>query len=75
MFELMSVKEGDGFDCRKIQTVSSTQEQWCRQLVKEHGEAQRREINMRLCMSGPCVEKYLRDNEVEVEEDWICKTE
>ena len=23
--------------------------------------------------SGPCVEKYLRENEVEVEEDWICK--
>ena len=30
---------------------------------------------MCLCMSGPCVEKYLRENEVEVEEDWICKTE
>ena len=30
-------------------------------------------INMCLCMSGPCVEKYLRENEVEVEEDWICK--
>lgn len=28
---------------------------------------------MRLCMSGPCVERYLRENEVEVEEDWIFK--
>lgn len=60
---------------RKIRFASNIQEQWYRKFVKEHGEAQRRKINMRLCMSGPCVEKYLRDNEVEVEEDWICKTE
>jgi hypothetical protein len=35
------VEEGNGFDYRKIQIASNTQEQWCRQFVKEHGEAQR----------------------------------
>lgn len=71
----MPVEEGDGFDCTKIRIASNIQEQWCEQFEKEYGEARRREINMRLCMSGPCVEKYLRENEVEVEEDWICKIE
>ena len=71
----MPVKEGDGFDCRKIRIASNIQKQWCENFEKEQGKEQRWENNMRLCMSGPCVEKYLRDNEVEVEEDWICKTE
>jgi hypothetical protein len=71
----MLVEEGYGFDCRKIRIASNIQKQWCEKFEKEHGEAQRWEINMRLCMSGPCVEKYLRENEVEVEEDWICKIE
>ena len=60
---------------RKIWIAPNIQEQWCEQFEKEYGETRRREINMRLCMSGPCVEKYLRENEVEVEEDWICKIE
>ena len=69
----MPAEEGYGFDCRKIRIASNIQKQWCEKFEKEHGEEKRWEINMRLCMSGPCVEKYLRENEVEVEEDWICK--
>ena len=71
----MPVEDGYGFDCTKIRIAPNIQEQWCGQFEKEYGEARRQEINMRLCMSGPCVEKYLRENEVEVEEDWICKIE
>ena len=71
----MPVEDGYGFDCTKIRIAPNIQEQWCGQFEKEDGEARRQEINMRLCMSGPCVEKYLRENEVEVEEDWICKIE
>ncbi len=69
----MPVEDEYGFDCTKIRIALNIQEQWCEQFEKEYGEARRWEINMRLCMSGPCVEKYLRENEVEVEEDWICK--
>lgn len=71
----MPVEEGYGFDCRKIRIASNIQEQWCERFEMEYGEAQRWKINMHLCMSGLCVEKYLRDNEVEVEEDWISKIE
>ena len=71
----MPVEEGYGFDCRKIRIAPNIQEQWCGQFEKEYGVTRRQEINMCLCMSGPCVEKYLQENEVEVEEDWICKIE
>ena len=73
----MPVEEVYGFNCTKIRIAPNIQEQWCEQFEKKYGEAQRWKINMRLCMSGPCVEKYLRENEVEVEEeeDWICKIE
>lgn len=71
----MPVEEGYGFDRRKIRIASNIQEQWCERFEMEYGEAHRWEINMHLCMSGPCVEKYLRENEVEVEEDWISKIE
>lgn len=67
------VEEGYGFDCTKIRIASNIQEQWCEQFEKMYGEAQRWEINMHLCMSGPRVERYLSDNEVEIEEGWICK--
>lgn len=71
----MPVEEGYGFDCRKIWIAANIREQWYEQFEREHGETQRWEINMRLCMSGPCVEQYLREDEVEVEEGWICKIE
>ena len=63
----------DAFYCRKIRIASNIREQWCEKFEVEHGEEQRWRINMCLCMSGPCVEQYLRGNEVEVDEDWICK--
>ena len=71
----MPVEEGYGFDCTKIRIAPNFLELWCELFEKEYGVEQRWEINMRLCMSGPCVEKYLRENEVEVEENWICKIE
>lgn len=64
---------GYGFDCTKIRIASNIKEQWYEQFIKEYGEAHCWEINMKLCMSGPRVEQYLRDNEVEIEEEWICK--
>ena len=69
----MPVEEGYGFDCTKIRIATNIQEQWCEQFERENGEEQRWQINIKLCMAGPCVNRHLHDNEVEIEENWIYK--
>lgn len=66
---------GDRFDCTKIRIASNIREQWYKRFEKEYGEARRWELNMHLCMSSPRVDKYLQENEVEVQEGWISKAE
>lgn len=69
----ISVGENEEFDCTKIQIAPNIQEQWHEQFEREYGEKERWKINMLLCMSGPRVNQKLCDNEVEIEENWICK--